>query len=66
MLGTNSFAVGDDSSGGGRNPLQLPFNFTWPVSTVWAHWEAERRDLPEIKALSLDFLTPFQKSGALS
>lgn len=34
VLGTNSFAVGDDSSGGGRNPLQLPFNFTWPVSTA--------------------------------
>lgn len=38
VLGTNSFAVGDDSSGGGRNPLQLPFNFTWPVSTARVHW----------------------------
>lgn len=42
VLGTNSFAVGDDSSGGGRNPLQLPFNFTWPVSTAWVHWEVTK------------------------
>lgn len=30
VLGTNSFVVRDKNSGSGRNPLQLPFNFTWP------------------------------------
>lgn len=66
VLGTNSFAVGDDSSGGGRNPLQLPFNFTWPVSKVWERWEvtkAERRGLPGTKALSPDVLAPLQNKA---
>lgn len=30
VLGTNSFVIRDKNSGSGRNPLQLPFNFTWP------------------------------------
>lgn len=34
VLGTNSFVIRDKNSGSGRNPLQLPFNFTWPVSTT--------------------------------
>lgn len=34
VLGTNSFVVRDKNSGSGRNPLQLPFNFTWPVNTT--------------------------------
>uniref|UniRef100_A0A8C0CLQ1 Delta-like protein n=4 Tax=Balaenoptera TaxID=9766 RepID=A0A8C0CLQ1_BALMU len=47
VLGTNSFAVGDDSSGGGRNPLQLPFNFTWPgtFSLIIEAWHAPGDDL---------------------
>ncbi|XP_014390281.1 PREDICTED: delta-like protein 4 [Myotis brandtii] len=66
VLGTNSFVVRDDSSGGGRNPLQLPFNFTWPVSTAWAHWEVTKtkrwrgRGVPETKAFSPDFLAPLR------
>ena len=64
VLGTNSFAVGDDSSGGGRNPLQLPFNFTWPVSTaLGALGDHERRGLAWEQPLSLDFLTPSKKKG---
>uniref|UniRef100_A0A2I3S045 Delta-like protein n=2 Tax=Pan TaxID=9596 RepID=A0A2I3S045_PANTR len=47
VLGTNSFAVRDDSSGGGRNPLQLPFNFTWPgtFSLIIEAWHAPGDDL---------------------
>jgi len=64
VLGTNSFAVGDNSSGGGRNPLQLPFNFTWPVSTaLGALGDHERRGLSWEQTLSLDFLTPSKKKG---
>ncbi|XP_042543839.1 delta-like protein 4 [Dipodomys spectabilis] len=47
VLGTNSFAIRDDSSGGGRNPLQLPFNFTWPgtFSLIIEAWHAPGDDL---------------------
>ncbi|KAM5235440.1 delta-like protein 4 [Ctenodactylus gundi] len=47
VLGTNSFTVRDDSSGGGRNPLQLPFNFTWPgtFSLIIEAWHAPGTDL---------------------
>lgn len=73
VLGTNSFVVGDDSSGGGRNPLQLPFNFTWPVSTAWAHWEVtqtKRRGggVPRIPkpAPQISLLSYKTKQGAFS
>ncbi|XP_004712776.1 delta-like protein 4 [Echinops telfairi] len=57
VLGTNSFAFGDNSSGGGRNLLQLPFNFTWPgtFSLIIEAWHAPGDDLrPE--ALPADAL----------
>ncbi|XP_074145417.1 delta-like protein 4 isoform X1 [Sminthopsis crassicaudata] len=48
VLGTNSFAVGEESRGGGRNPLQLPFNFTWPgtFSLIIEAWHAPGDNLP--------------------
>ncbi|XP_038597013.1 delta-like protein 4 [Tachyglossus aculeatus] len=48
VLGGNSFAVRDQSRGGRRNPLQLPFNFTWPgtFSLIIEAWHAPGDNLP--------------------